>query len=221
MDESVSGEQTGAARWLSVHDDLLRGLTHALSNRVGTIAATAYLVELQPASLATTAATLRAEGDRLETLLLLLRLLPRRTDAAAEPVVPTDACTQALALQAYHPLVGDIPVVVSVEGDQQPAYADPAVLVMALTLAIGAAQRALRGDGGVTLTISSTTDDVHFAARAVRADGGEGRADDATGLDVRAAQWLLAASGGSAFATETGATIVVPTLQAARRAQRR
>ncbi|MEQ1690937.1 MAG: hypothetical protein ABMA00_06610, partial [Gemmatimonas sp.] len=69
MSESASGEQSGAARWLSVHDDLLRGLTHSLSNRLGTISALAYMIELKPDSLGTSAATLRAESERLDALL--------------------------------------------------------------------------------------------------------------------------------------------------------
>jgi signal transduction histidine kinase len=216
----VSGEQSGAARWLSVHDELLRGLTHALSNRVGTISATAYLIEMQPAALGATVARLREEGERLETLLHLFRLLPRRAQMAAEPIVPTDVMTQAIDLQAYHPALGDVPVTVVPEGDLQPAYADPATLVMALTLIIGAAQRAARGDGRVTVTISSTTDVVAFAAQGLRVNGAAGTADVDTVRDAEAVRWLLAAYGGDGMNAESGATVVVPTLQAARRAPR-
>ncbi len=225
MGESVSGEQSGAARWLSVHDELLRGLTHALSNRVGTISATAYLLEMQPAAqgattLGATVTRLREEGERLETLLQLMRRLPRRAQAAAEPVVPSDVLTQAADLQAYHPTLGDIPIAVVHEGDLQPAYADPAALVMALTLVIGAAQRAARGDGRVTVTISSTTDVVAFTAHGWRIDGASGVADADTTRDTEAVRWLLAAYRGDGMAAESGAAVVVPTLQAARRAPR-
>lgn len=220
MGESVSGEQSGAARWLSVHDELLRGLTHALSNRVGTISATAYLLEMQPTALGTTLTRLREEGERLETLLQLIRKLPRRAEAAAEPVVPSDVLTQAVDLQAYHPTLGDIPIAVVHEGDLQPAYADPATLVMALTLAIGAAQRAARADGRVTVTISSTTDVVAFTAHGRRVDGASGVADADTMHDTEAVRWLLAPYGGDGMRAEAGAAVVVPTLQAARRAPR-
>jgi signal transduction histidine kinase len=218
--ESVSGEQSGAARWLSVHDELLRGLTHALSNRIGTISATAYLLEMQPAALGATASRLRDEGERLETLLHLFRLLPRRAQTAAEPIVPSDVMTQAIDLQAYHPTLGDVPVTVVHEGDLQPAYADPATLVVALTLVIGAAQRAARADGRVTVTISSTTDVVAFTAHGRRVDGTSGVADADTAHDVQAVRWLLAPYGGDGMGAESGASVVVPTLQAARRAPR-
>jgi hypothetical protein len=135
--------------------------------------------------------------------------------------VPTDVMTRAVELQAYHPTLGDVPVTVVHEGDLQPAYADPATLVMALTLIIGAAQRAARGDGRVTLTISSTTDVVAFTAHGARVDGASGVADADTMRDTEAVRWLLDAYGGDSMGTESGATVVVPTLQAARRAPRR
>ena len=91
----MGATREGAARWLSVHDDLLRGLTHALSNRLGTVAAASYLLDQQPTAVNTAAATLLAESERLEALLHLIRLLPYPDGAVAEPVIPTDATTQA------------------------------------------------------------------------------------------------------------------------------
>lgn len=217
----MSGEQTGAARWLSVHDDLLRGLTHALSNRVGTVGAVAYMIEMQPASLETSAATLRAESERLDALLQLLRLLPRRADAVAEPIVPTDTTTQAVALQSYHPDVRDLETVVALDGDLQPAYADPAALVMAVTVMLGAAHRVVGGvDGHVALTISSSTETVRIAVHGVRADGTIGEADASMSRDVDAVKWLLAPWHGTGVAEDGGGGVIVPTLQAARRSRR-
>ncbi len=219
MEASVSGEQTGAARWLSVHDDLLRGLTHALSNRVGTLSAVAYMVEMQPATVGASVATLRAEAERLEAVLQLMRLLPRKADATAEPVIPTDTTTQAVALQSYHPNLGDVAVVVTLDGDLQPAYADPAVLVMAVTLILGAAQRAVRGAGRVDVTISSSTEVVRIRACGVGVDGTPGHADADSARDVDAVNWLLAPFDGSGAPDAAGAVVSIPTLQAARRAR--
>ena len=235
MSDSVNGEPTGAARegaalrgaakagasrWLSVHDDLLRGLTHTLSNRIGTIAAAAYMVEVQPGSVATITATLRSESDKLQTLLQQLRLLPRRTDAVAEPVIPTDAVAQAIALQEHHPELRDIPVEVLLDGDLQPAYAEPTALVMAVVLILGTAQRACGSGGRVTITIACSTDDVHVVARGLRRDGSLGVGDDLAALDVEAVRWLLMPFGGDGRADDDGTTVTIPTLQAARRAQR-
>ena len=218
MGESVSGEQAGAARWLSVHDDLLRGLTHALSNRVGTIGAIAHVIAMRPANLEESAANLREEAERLDTLLQLIRLLPR-SDAAAEPVVPTDTTAQALELYAHHPDVRDVTTSVTVDGDLQPAYAAPGVLVMAVTVILDAAHRAIGHRGRINLTISSSTEAVRFAARAVHADGTPGTADD-TVRDVEAINWLLRPYGGFGDTAAAGAEVTIPTLQAARRMSR-
>lgn len=227
---SVSGEPShvapeGAVRWLSVHDDLLRGLTHSLSNRVGTIAAAAYMVEMQPATLSNTASTLRAESERLEQLLQLFRLLPRRADSVAEPIVPTDAVSQAIALQSHHADLREIPITVTVDGDLQPAYAEPAALALAVVVLLGTAHRAIAGHGNIVVTISSSTDHVRIntcgvpTADAVLTDDEHVERDAAA--DAAAVQWLLAAVGGDGRRSTNGAELIVPTLQAARRATRR
>lgn len=229
MSDSVRGEPTdhtvsGEARWLSVHDDLLRGLTHTLSNRIGTIAAAAYMVELQPANLANNAATLRSESERLETLLQLFRLLPRHADAIAEPIIPTDAVANAIALQEHHIELREIPINVSVDGDLQPAYAEPAALALATVVVLGAAHRAVGGRGTIALTVSSTPDVVRIVAQGIPADGqhvidNEQTRHDAT-LDGAAVRWLLSAVGGDSEPRHDGAALTVPTLVAARRRSR-
>lgn len=223
MGESVSGEHQGAARWLSIHDDLLRGLTHALSNRVGTISAIAYMLELKPAALDTTVATLRAESEQLEELLHLMRVLPRRADAVFEPVIPTDATTQALKLHAHHPEFRDMLVRVHVEGDMQPAYVDPAVLTMAVAAALGAVHCRVGTGGEATLTISSTTDVVRMTVQPTvpsahdTAEAGDALVERVGADAVGAIAWLLAPYGGVGTTEHQSITVVIPTLQAARR----
>lgn len=219
MGESVSGEHPGAARWLSIHDDLLRGLTHALSNRIGTISAIAYMLELKPAALATTVATLRAESEQLEELLHLMRVLPRRADAVFEPVIPTDATTQALKLHAHHPEHRDMHVSIRVEGDLQPAYVDPAVLTMAVAAALGAVHRCVGTGGNATLTISSSTDVVRILVQPARDTSvTEGAMVERTRTNaVDAITWLLAPYRGVGMEETHGIAVIIPTLQAARR----
>jgi signal transduction histidine kinase len=210
--------ELGAFRWLSVHDDLLRGLTHALSNRLGTISATAYMVELQPAS---TAATLRSESERLDSLLTLFRLLPRRADAMAEPVIPTDILGQAIAIAAHHPEARDMPVQIVPEGDLQPAYAEPGQLAMALCVALGTARRCAGSGGTITVRVSSSTEYVELETRGLGAtDAPAGAHDHDSPHDLAAINWLLRAVDGAATLGEAGLVVRVPTLQAARRSQR-
>jgi hypothetical protein len=236
VDESVSDERSGSARWLTVHDDLLRGLTHALSNRVGTIAAASYLLESMPDTLPTAAETLRAESERLDGQLQLLRLLPRRPQPVNEPVVPTDMTAQACALLGYHPELGDIPVTIELDGDLQPAYADPTSTILALTVAIAAVQRAVGRHGRVVVRILCDTERVHYFASGTHPRGvevvvrdGDVRDDDVRDelvrddelqADLAAVRWLLLSSGGDATGQAGAVAVSLPTLQAARRAQR-
>ncbi|MCC6243474.1 MAG: hypothetical protein IT353_11575 [Gemmatimonadaceae bacterium] len=198
----------------------MRGLTHALSNRVGTIAAASFLLESQPANVAKVAAMLRDESERLDALLSQMRLLPRRLSQKAEPVVPTDLTGQAIDLQAHHPTFGAIEVRVVLDGDLQPGYADPSALVLALTLVIGAAQRLNAAPDPIAITIRSDTESVIFESTALtfHDDAVALRGDNV--LDLQAAHWLLHASGGRADATDAGGAVRIPTLQAARRAPR-
>lgn len=233
----MSDAHLGLARWLSIHDDLLRGLTHTLSNRIGTVAAAAHMVELQPASLGNTAATLHAEGERLEALLQLFRVLPRAEQDVPEPVIPTDMITQATALQSHHAHLRAIPITVIRDGDVQPAYADPSALTLAVAVILGTAQRATGSSGRVDVTISSTTDVVRIVATGIPAEGAapvlpdelvqaDALADAAADAlanalaDAAAVRWLLAGCGGLGEVSAHGAALEVPTLQAARRARR-
>lgn len=227
MDESVSDERSGSARWLTVHDDLLRGLTHALSNRIGTIAAASYLLASMPESLPSAAAALSDESDRIDGQLQLLRLLPRRPQALHEPVVPTDMTAQACALLRYHPDLGDVVVEIALDGDVQPAYADPTNTILALTVIVAVAQRAAGQHGRVALRIVCDTECVHFIATATYADGsladasaGHPDPDPDLDADLAAVRWLLSSCGVEATGHAGGATMSLPTLQAARRAQR-
>jgi hypothetical protein len=185
---------------------------------VGTISAASYLLDQQPASTGATGETLRAESERLEALLHLMRMLPYPEGAVAEPVIPTDATANAIALQSHHNELRDIPVTITLDGDVQPAYVNPAALTMAVVVATGAAQRAAGSGGRVELVVASNADAVCIEARAKRHGRGIARVDDSA-HDVEAITWLLAPYRGHGEITGGGIAVMVPTLQAARRAR--
>lgn len=208
-------------RWLTIHDELLRGIVHALSNRVATIDAATYLLAQGDADVAAQTATLRGEIDRLEALLRAMRVLPRQADAAAEPVMAGDVVQAALALVVHHGDLRDVQCDVAIGDDVPPAYADPNALEHALLVAIAAAGRAA-GRTGIELRVSSATDAVRFAVTPRDAGAGvldDGDADKHT-VDAEAIEWLLADFGGSATPVRGGAEFTVPTLSAARRRER-
>jgi len=221
VEKSAVSEHDGAARWLAMHDELLRGLTHTLSNRVGTIAAVSSLLELGGASSARALDTLRTETDRLEQLLLLIRQLPYRAAHTAEPILCADAVNAAIALVAHHPAARDVTRDVVEVGDVLPASSDPGALQLALAVAlISADANAPRGADRVQVRLSSRDDVVRLEV--IGASAGDAMHDDATRLDERArdataAGWLLRATNGHAVAIERGIAIEVESLAAARR----
>jgi nitrogen-specific signal transduction histidine kinase len=154
-----------AVTWLAEQGALLRGLAHALSNRVGTlVAATGLLVPGGGAS-PTIVGVLRDETDRLEELLGLMRLLAGPADAAgeaAEPIHLPDLVTPAVELHSHHPALRAVPVTVEPDPLAPPVRARHAGLTRALLVLLSAAKQgaadgvriAWRGDGDeVALTL--------------------------------------------------------------------
>jgi signal transduction histidine kinase len=208
------------ARWLEVQDELLRGITHALSNRLATLSASAYMLEFEDITCTEAAGSLRAETDRLDALLQLLRLLPSRDDSAFEPLAPGDVVEQAVALHAHHCDLRDVPVRVDVDDAVLPVWVEPHALLQALLLALSAAKRAAFAAGsGVELIVRGDGDEVRVG---VHPDGTFPSGHDAsTPRDVFAAQDCLRSAVGSAAARDDGGCeLTLPTLLAVRRAGR-
>ncbi len=228
MEKSVVSEHDGASRWLTMHDELLRGLTHTLSNRVGTIAAVSSLLELGGASSARALDTLRSETDRLEQLLMLIRQLPYREAHAAEPILAADVVNAAIALVAHHPAARDVRCEIVTEGDVPPAWSDPGALQLAIAVALISAHAHASGSADHVRVLLSSRDDVVRIAvsSAPSADVVADRTDAAHADDVRtiervrdasAAAWLLRATEGRATASDLGLSIEVLSLAAARK----
>ncbi len=219
MEKSVVSEHAGAARWLTMHDELLRGLTHTLSNRVGTIAAVSSLLDLGGPSSARAIETLRAETERLEHILILIRQLPYRAAHAAEPILAIDAVNAALALVAHHPDARDIDCDIVSDGDVLPAWSDPGALQLAIAVAlISARTNASTGAERLCVRLSSHDDIVRFEVTSA----GERHVTDVARVDERArdamaADWLLRASDGHATTTPSGIALDVLSLVGARR----
>jgi nitrogen-specific signal transduction histidine kinase len=148
--------------WLAEQGALLRGLAHALSNRVGTlVAATGLLVPGGGAS-PTIVGVLREEGDRLEELLGLMRLLAGPADAekeVPEPIHLPDLVTPAVELHSLHPALRDVAVAVEPDPLAPPVRARHAGLTRALLVLLSAAKAgaasgvriAWRGEGDAVL----------------------------------------------------------------------
>ncbi len=188
--------------WAAARDAALRGLVHALSNRVGTVAAVAGMLDgaPPPESVGTAARVLAGEGERLEALLALFRLAtadPFGDDAAPEPLHVPELLAEAAALAGY--AAPDAAFRADAAPDVRPAVASRAALAQALVAAAAAC-------GGAEVVLAAAP--AGAAVRLTVGPAGGAAAADAAG----AAAWLLAASGGWAAAGDGGVVVTVPAL---------
>ena len=128
--------------WLSARDAVLRGLVHALSNRVGTVIAAGGLLEAGSADVA--GRVLAGEADRLERLLEEFRLVtmdPLDDSVIPEPVVLADAMREAMALHGHASEVRDVRAELTGVDDAPPLIVARAALTHALLVLCPGAQR--------------------------------------------------------------------------------
>lgn len=206
----------GSVRWLTIHDDLLRGLAHAISNRLATVTASASVLEAGLAPDQRFIEGLQRDADRLEGLLQALRQLPRRAEADLEPLLLADAADGARRLVEEHPALRGRTVRIDRVGDVMPVRAEPGAVVHATAVALLAAARG--GTATIVVTLETVGDEVRLSARG---DGGtEDPEQQLVHQDVAAIRWLLAASAGRATALPDGCAFLLPTLAASRRSGR-
>jgi hypothetical protein len=218
-DQPGSAGAAGAVRWLTMHDDLLRGLAHAISNRLATISAASAVLDAATLPDARFVRGLQEDAGRLEGLLELLRLLPRHADAALEPMLLGDALDRARLLVEHHPAMRDRLVVADSVGNVMPVRAEPTSVVHAACVLLLAAGRHATPGTPLTAQLETMGDVVRLTVRGshagetLREDTGDEVGDE----DADAIRWLLAASGGQAAVDVRGGELTLPTLQASRR----
>jgi len=203
------------ARWMSIHDDLIRGIAHAMSNRVATLSANVWMMSQGGQRGTDAAAVLQSEIERLEELLVQLRILPKG-DAAPEPLLAIDSARTAVSLHAHHGNLRNQPCTIDDPGSVPPARAEPQALVHALLVAMTAAREAAGREGRAVVRLRSDGDYVQFVATVDGKDVVD-RGDQRFALDALAAAQLLAASGGRARSHAYGCVVEVPTLASSRR----
>lgn len=206
----------GPLRWLQLQDDLLRGLAHALGNRVGTVAGVADLLGVSAAPSPRMIAALRAEADRLEGVLRLLRALPGgRGGAAPEPVLVAEALAEAEALAAHHPAWGE-GVAVERALAAGVVHAPPGALPRALCLLLVAAvEPGGAAAAGAVLVAATPAADGGGTIVTVRGGGAEGAPESAGPAlgapDLAALAWLLGGvPGGTVEGIPGGAALRFP-----------
>lgn len=199
--------------WCTVRDALLRGLTHALSNRVMAITTLAELTVESPAS-STTSDVLSSEARRLDALLHQYRLLSPAPPAPPEPLNIADSLPSLVDLAGRHPEVAGMPCDIRVAANVQPAYIDAGMLGRVVPTLVVAATRAARRMGSSRVQIDVAGDARWVVVRVAVGDATSegGPADDAAnGLP---AMQITDSGRGALY------ELLLPTLAAARRRDR-
>lgn len=195
-------------------DAVLRGLVHALSNRVGTVTAVTAMLDPAGPAAAVAVSVLQGEGERLEALLGEFRLLCAEPATAPEPLHVPELARGVAALHAHHPTLRDVPCTIDEAPELAPAVADPTAVGEALLAALGAAKRAA-GAAGVRVWCEGDAAEVRVHVHAVDADGAPEAATPAIVHGPGDVVWSLG-GGAAACVHAAGGTLRLPTLAAAR-----
>jgi len=213
----------------ALRDAILRGMAHALSNRVAALGGISGLADPGEIWTERLSKALNDEARRLEDILRLMRLLPNdgRGEAGAielQPLIP-----DIIALHAYHSALLQVECAAVYERETMPVFANRPQLVHAVLLMVDAAKRHAHAHGGrVSVSYAGDADRVTIRVAtepsAAPVKGGavarENTAPTATAL--RAA---IAGVGGPSEVAVTAdgeqlrIELPVPTLAAGRRAQ--
>lgn len=200
-----------AEPWARTLDALLRGVTHALSNRLATLSGLTQVLQQPGVEAPPVLAVLAGEVERLRGVVLLLPLLPEDEAQAPEPVLPAELLTELVHLHLLRTDLRDAGCALAAQPGVLPAWAHRGSLArLLLVLLERAALRACaRPDASVRV---DCTGDEAWTAIAVRAG-----APDA-GLSAAERQELEALRRAAGAEWEGEAAIRLPTLAAVRRA---
>jgi hypothetical protein len=176
----VDDPATRPSNWASVLDQLLVGVTHAISNRVATLAGVSDILSGDP----TIPPILRALADevpRLEEGIRLLRLLAIPEDERTEALEATRAVEDAISLAQLHPACRNSSFVIDDKASVPPVIARPTALTHELVVALveaamgnGTLAEGAVDDGGqarISILFASEGEDlvITVASSAVRA----------------------------------------------------
>ncbi len=192
-------------------DAVLRGLVHALSNRIGIVGAVAGMLEPDARAAGVAVGMLQDESERLTGLLDEFRLFAGEPVSAPEPVHLPDLVASVLALHAHHPTLRDVACGTTAVQTLPPAMADPDATRGALLAAVGAAKRAA-GAVGAHVRGVLDGDTVRLIAEPVAS----GAATAGAATEGEALTWGFAPGAGHARLTSRGGEVALPTLASAR-----
>jgi signal transduction histidine kinase len=131
-----------AEAWSVVSESLVRGIAHALSNRIATIGTIAELLRVGGDDPHAMSEMLAIETERLEDLLEQMRALSARSAGRMEAMRLSDAIAGAMAMHSYHPDRRSVAVTVEPGDESRPVLGDPLLLQRELLILLDAATHA-------------------------------------------------------------------------------
>jgi nitrogen-specific signal transduction histidine kinase len=131
-----------ADAWATLSETLVRGLAHALSNRIATIGTIAELLRVEGDDPAAMAQMLGDETMRLEELLEQMRALSARQSRRQEAMRLSDAVAAAMSIHSCHPDRRAVSVTIEPGDDSRPVLGDAVRLQRELLLLLDAATQA-------------------------------------------------------------------------------
>jgi signal transduction histidine kinase len=139
--------------WAATGDGILRGLNHALSNRIVTLRTLAEFVGSAQERGDQVGRALGEEVERLEELLEKFRMLPADEDPKPEPIQLSELLSEVVALHHYHVDFRDLECTVVGDPDTLPVLTSRSALTRALLILLTAAKRAAlsRGEAAIAM----------------------------------------------------------------------
>ena len=136
-----------------IRDGILRGVAHALSNRVAALSGVAGLVDFGNLPADRLSRALGAEVSQLGQLVDMLRLLPSDVRPRGEAIELQKMLPAVVALHALHADLRDVSCIIEHDRDAHPVHLGRSVFVHTVLVLIDAAKReALRDRGSVSVT---------------------------------------------------------------------
>ena len=190
--------------WRTISEDLLKGLVHALNNRVAALSAFVELAKLGGDSLT----VLPQEIAQLHQVNALFGLLPQR-GSEPEPLELRAVFDDAVRLHEHHPRFRGAPVGLLFEGAPSAVRAPRWALMRAIVMLVHAAKRDADVEDGRGAAIRVEGDDTTIAVHV--------RTRETTSDDLGA---LAAQCGGRIARTKDELVFTMPSLRELRRRER-
>jgi len=139
--------------WAATGDGILRGLNHALSNRIVTLRTLAEFVGAAQERGEQLGRTLSEEVERLEELLENIRMLPADDALKPEPIQLSELLGEVVALHQYHVDFRNVQCTVIGDPDTLPVLTSRPAFTRTLLILLTAAKRAALSRGETTVAL--------------------------------------------------------------------